>query len=148
MPRGNTIASRSPVRASSSSTLSTRIAEAEQPGDLVVGLTRGVVDGAAEFDDRLAKRSHVQQVGVPAGHQQADALGQRTVVVDVGGQVTAEMVDGVEGHLPCHRICLGRSHSHQQRAGRPGPMVAATMSGLSTFAVSSARRIVGPNASR
>ena len=33
--------------------------------------------GGAEFDDQFAERSHVQQVGVSARHQQADALGQR-----------------------------------------------------------------------
>ena len=57
---------------------------------------------------------------MPAGHQQADAFRQRPVVVYVGGQVAAQVVDGVERNLPRGRICLGRSNSHQQRTGKPG----------------------------
>ena len=33
----------------------------------------------------------------------------------------AEVVDGVERDTPRSRICLGRSNSHQQGAGQPGP---------------------------
>ena len=51
------------------------VAQPQQPGHFVVGLPRGVVDGAAQFDDRLAERPHVQQVSVAAGHQQRHALG-------------------------------------------------------------------------
>ena len=101
--------------------LAAGIAEAEQPRDLVVGLARGVVDGAAELVDRFGQRPHVQQVGVAAGDQQADAFRQRAVVVDVGGEVPAEVVDRVERHLPGDRIGLGRGHSHQQGACQPGP---------------------------
>ena len=95
------------------------IAEAEQPGHLVVGLPRGVVDRAAELVDRFAQRPHVQQVGVPAGHQQPNALRQRAVVVDVGGEMPAEVVDRIERHLPGAGIRLGGGDTHQQGAGQP-----------------------------
>ena len=58
---------------------------------------------------------------MPAGDQQPDALRQRAVLVDVGGQVPAEMVDRVERHLPRGRVRLGRSHPDQQGTGQPGP---------------------------
>ncbi len=63
----------------------------------------------------------MQQVGVAPGHQQRHTLGQRSVFVHVGGQMPAQMVDGVERHSPRSRIRFGRSDSHQQRAGQPGP---------------------------
>ena len=55
--------------------LAARVAQAQQPRHLVVGLARGVVDRAAQLDDRLAERTHMQQVGMSPGHQQCHALG-------------------------------------------------------------------------
>ncbi|CNV66357.1 Uncharacterised protein [Mycobacterium tuberculosis] len=55
-----------------------------------------------------------------SGHQQRHTLGQRPVFVDVGGQVPAQMIHRIERHPPSSRICLGRSHSHQQGAREPG----------------------------
>ncbi len=63
----------------------------------------------------------MQQVGVATGHQQRHTLGQRPVLVHVGRQVAAQMVDGVERHAPGGRIRLGRSHSHQQGARQARP---------------------------
>ena len=57
----------------------------------------------------------------PPETSRPDALRQRAVVVHVGGEVPAEVVDRVERHLPGDRIGLGRGHSHQQGAGQPGP---------------------------
>jgi len=57
---------------------------------------------------------------VPAGDQQAHTLGQRPVVVDVGGEVPAEMVDGVERHSPGGGVGLGGGDADQQRSGKAG----------------------------
>ncbi len=89
IPRGKAIAFRSPVASQVVEHLAARIAQSQQAGNLVVGLAGGVVDGAAQLDDRLAERTHMQQVGVTTGHQQRYALGQRSVFVHVGGEVPA-----------------------------------------------------------
>ena len=59
-------------------------------------------------------------MGVPAGDQQGDALRQRTMVVDVGGKVSAEMIDGVERHTPGRGVGLGGRHPHHQGPGQTG----------------------------
>lgn len=76
----------------------TRIAQAQQPGHLVVGLAGRVVDGGPQLDDRLAERTHMQQMGVSADlYSRPMLLGQRTVSVDVGRQMPAEMIDRADG---------------------------------------------------
>ena len=56
-----------------------------------------------------------------AGHQQPDALGKRTVLVHVGGEMTAQVVDRVERHIPRCRVGLSRGDADQQcsREARP-----------------------------
>ena len=52
-----------------------RVAEAEKPRDLVIGLSGGVVDRRPQFGDRLGQGPHVQELRVSAGDQQRHALG-------------------------------------------------------------------------
>ena len=48
------------------------IRQPEQPGDLVEGLPRGVVDGLAEQLDVVGEVADEQQGGVTAGDEQGD----------------------------------------------------------------------------
>ena len=52
---------------------------------LLPTFTGRVVDGAAQLDDGLAERTHVQQMSVASGYQQRNTFGQRPVFVHVGG---------------------------------------------------------------
>ena len=42
------------------------------------------------------------------------------MVVDIGGEMPAEVVDGVERHTPGRGVGLGSSHAHHQGAGQAG----------------------------
>lgn len=64
------------------------------------------------------------------------------MVVDVGGQMPAEVVDGVERRSPGRRIRLRRSHPDQQRPGQSGPDRGRDHVGPVDRTVDSARRTV------
>ncbi|OLT34883.1 hypothetical protein BJF84_16435 [Rhodococcus sp. CUA-806] len=126
----------------------TGIAQSEESGDLVEGLTRRVIHRGPQLHDRRTEVVDVQEVSVSTGNQQGHARGHRTVFERVDGNVTTEVIDRVEGHTPRSRIRFGSSDADQQAPARPGPIVTATASGRSISAVASARRIVGTIASR
>ena len=53
------------------------IGQTEQPSDLIEGLTCGVVESAAQFDDIGGDVPDAQKIGVAAGDDEPDeALGQ------------------------------------------------------------------------
>lgn len=56
---------------------------------------------------------------MPTRDQQAHAFRQRPVVVDVGGQVPAQVVDAVERDVPAGGVRLGGGHPDQQCPGQP-----------------------------
>ena len=83
------------------------------------------------------QRAHVQKVGDrrrPAG----PPTRQRAVVIDIGGEVAAEMADGIEGNGPGGGVGLSGGDPDHQGTGQPGPMVTATTSGRSIPAPTSA----------
>src|SRR5690606_2398461 len=74
-----------------------RVGQTEQPGDLVEGLPRRVVDRAAEKRDVGGDVVHAQQLGVTATDQQGDdRLVVASVLELVDCDVGREMVDPVE----------------------------------------------------
>ena len=58
-----------------------RIGQAEQSCHLVVGFTRGVVDGGAQFLDVAGQVADVQQGGVASGYQQGQGGHREGTVV-------------------------------------------------------------------
>src|SRR5215213_4700537 len=70
----------------------TGIGQTEQPGNLVVGLTRRVVYGRAKLGDRAGHVLDQEQRGVAAGNQERDAgLGQRSVLENVDRYVASKV---------------------------------------------------------
>jgi hypothetical protein len=92
-----------------------RISEAEEPGDLVERLTGRVVDGLAE-QSITAVVAHLDQHGVAAGDQQHDQRQLQGLVLEERRvQVCLHVVHADERHAPCHRQRLGGRHADQQR---------------------------------
>ena len=93
----------------------------EQPGDLVEGLPRRVVDGRAERLDAGGHVGDLQQRGVPAADQHRHArLGQRPVLELVDGDVRGEVVDAVQRLAEAERERLRRRDPDEQGAGETG----------------------------
>ena len=97
-----------------------RVAEAEHPGHLVVGLAGGVVDRLAE-PRKVPLLVHGEQAGVPAGDHEHDRRQRQGAVVEhVGVDVGDQVVDPQQGAVEGQRVGLGRRHPDQQRAGQAG----------------------------
>ena len=95
--------------------------QAEQPGDLVERLARGVVDRRAHRLDADGHVGDLEQAGVAAGDQHRQAgLGQRAVLELVDGDVGGEVVDAVDRLAEPDRERLGAGDADQQRAGEAG----------------------------
>lgn len=95
------------------------VGQAEHPGDLVVGLPRGVVEGGPDRGDPAGDVLHQQQVGVAAAHQQRHRrLRQRPVVEDVDRDVGHQVVHAVDRHPEPQGQRLGRAHPDQERPGQ------------------------------
>ncbi len=90
------------------------VAEAEEPGHLVEGLARGVIEGLAQ-EPVAAGALHGHEQGVSSrdqehGHGPLDA----GVVEEGGEKVALEVVDADEGQAPGQGERLGLAHPHQQ----------------------------------
>ncbi len=104
----------------------TRIAEAEELGDLVVGLARRVVPGRPQ-DPVAPEPRHVHEFGVAAGDQQRHVGDGRAAVVVVvceehREQVALHVVDPVEGQPRRQRQAAGRLDPDEQGAHQAGPV--------------------------
>jgi hypothetical protein len=87
---------------------SARVAEPEVPGHLVEGLTGRVVDGLAEHPV-VAVVLHVHEEGVPARHEQHHERELQVGLLEERGvQVSLEVVDAHERHVPGQRQGLGQ----------------------------------------
>ena len=97
------------------------VGQAEQPADLVEGLTGGVVEGAAELDDVGGDVLDVQEAGVPSGDDEADeALGQGAIHQLIHRQVPDDVVDAVDGPAQAGGQGLGGADAHGERADETG----------------------------
>ena len=94
--------------------------QAQQSGDLVEGLARGVVDGGPQRLDRSGHVAHAQQRGVAAGDEHRQArVRQRSVLELVDRHVRGEVVHAVQRLVEAEGQRLRGSDTHQQRAGQP-----------------------------
>ncbi len=96
------------------------IRQPEQPRDLVERLAGGVVHRLAEQLDVGREVADEQQRRVPAADEQRDrrVLERRGVgVEDVGGDVSDEVVDGVERAFERDGERLRRADADHERAG-------------------------------
>ena len=95
-----------------------RVAEAEEPGDLVEGLPRGVVDGLPE-DAVLARGVDRHHHRVPARHEQHRHRPREVGLLEPARvEVALEMVHADVRHAAHERERLRRAHAHEQRAGQ------------------------------
>ena len=93
--------------------------QAEQPGHLVEGLARRVVDRRAQRVDADGDVLDPQQAGVAAADQHRQArLGQRAVLELVDRDVGGQVVDAVDRLAEPDRERLGRGDADQQRTGQ------------------------------
>ena len=105
------------------------VRQPEQPGHLVEGLARGVVEGVGEVHDRRAHQvAHREQAGVAAAHDERDAaVGQRAVHEGVGRGVAGQVVHAVERDVRARaRRPWRRRRRRAARSPGPGPAVTAT----------------------
>ena len=85
------------------------VGQTEQTADLVEGLARGVVEGAAQLDDVGGDVPDAQKIGVAAGDDEPDeALGQGAVHQLIDRQVPDDVVDAVDGPAQRGGQRLGR----------------------------------------
>ena len=93
-----------------------RVAEAEETGDLVERLPRGVVDRLAEH--RVGPRTcHLDDQAVAARHEDDDRREPDFRVLEQRGvEVALEVVDPDVGDPPRHRERLGEGHADEERA--------------------------------
>ena len=109
-----------------------RVAQAQEPGHLVVGFAGGVVDRGAEQLDVVGDAADPQDLGVAAGDQQRAqilrqrdgrpaTLRQRRRLEQPDADVRHQVVDRVQRLAGGDGERLGRAHPHHQRAGQPGP---------------------------
>ena len=93
-------------------------AEAQQAGHLVERFTGGIVDRRAQLHDGRTEVVDVQQVCVPARHQQRHTGRHRAVFEGVDRNVTAEVVHRVQRHIPRSRIGFRCRNPDEQRTGK------------------------------
>ena len=118
------------------------------------------VDEHARFGGvvpEIASRAHLEALG-PTMRRALDAAGidkPDVVAATIGpwsytsaARCPPRWLHRVERHFPGGRIRFRRSHSHQQGTGEPGPDGGGDDIGPARPAASSARRMVGPSASR
>ena len=119
MPRGKAIAAGIAGRAPAGRSAGLRERQAQQPGHLVVGLARRVVDRSAELDHVLAPDARDKEQGrVAARDEQRDAgLLEWAVTEQIHRDMRRQVVDGVERLVEGEGVRLGRGHPDEQRAG-------------------------------
>ena len=98
------------------------VGQSENPGDLVEGLTGGVVEGLAEKLHIAHEIAHEQQRGVSAADQQRDG-GVFDVLAgeQIGGDVPDEVVDGVQRLVEADGERLGGADADHERSGQTRP---------------------------
>ena len=92
-----------------------RKGQAQDPGHLVEGLPRGIVDRASQRSHVIGDIGNQKQAGVSAGDQHRHRwLCERAVLHDVDGHMGGQVVDAVERFAKGNRKRLGSRNSHQQ----------------------------------
>ena len=119
--RGKAIAVGSPLIATRSIAGPARIAEAEEPGDLVERLAGGVVDRLAE-QAVLAVVLHLDEHRVAARHEQHDDRAARASGSSRSAAYrwASRWFTRDERHVPHQGQRLGGAHADEQRADQPG----------------------------
>ncbi len=94
------------------------VAQPQHLGDLVEGLSQGVVDGGAQ--PRVgADALHREKLAVPARHQQKQERKRHVVGQPRGQRVPLQMVDGQERQIVYRGDGLGGHHPHEHAADQP-----------------------------
>ncbi len=97
------------------------ISETEEAGDLVEGLSCGIVDGLPE-QAVVPVVDHLDQHRVPARHQEHHQRQfERLIFEERCVEMGLHVVDPDERDVPCHGQGLGRGDTHEQRSDQPGP---------------------------
>ena len=99
----------------------TGVAQTEQFGGLVEGLTSGVIDRLTQ-QHIVTHPAHPHQLGVSARHQQRNKGKLRRIGRQQRRQqVTFEMMHGQSGDAPRQREGLSHTRAHKQGAGQARP---------------------------
>jgi hypothetical protein len=99
---------------------SPRLRQSQKPGDLVEGLSRRVVDGAAKTRE-FVPVIDTEDLAMPARHQQQKVGKPRAVRQARRQGVTGQVIDPDQGFAKPQRQPLGRHDAGQNPADQPRP---------------------------
>ncbi len=97
---------------------SSRVAQPEEPCDLVVGFAGGVVKRGAQLAHGEADALDLEELGVPAGNEERDGVAKWRTLEVGHGDVPTEVVDPVERDAPGGGVGLGGRSADEEWPGK------------------------------